>query len=622
MDGTQGSLFVLSGAGARPLARSPFFAITFVCTAARGEGIAMPSEFHVDESRPWFSPEAGWPDEVRRNIEFPEITLGQMLRDSAGRFGDSQVAWFLETTMTYRELDELVDRFATALHGLGVKKGDVVAILLPNSFQYVISFYAAARLGAIATGVNPTYKAGEVLHQLRTVDARGLIVLDALWETSVEPIIAKTGVRFVVGTNVADLAHGLGFKRFLGKMLGKIPKGKLPPTAHAFNDLLRTDPALPAVDIDVMEDPCAFIMTGGTTGVPKAAVLTHFNLVSNAVQSRAWMYKVPVGAMNVGVLPLFHSFAMTCVMNVSIYSGLWMLLFPKPPPTRELLDTFMRLGPDEGALYAGAEVLFQKIAEFEDIDQYDLAGKLTLCVSGAGPLHRPVQEAFERATGARLVEGYGLTESSPVVSAGPFWGNRKIGTIGLPFPGTEWKIMDIEHARDEMGVGEDQGGEICVAGPQVMKGYLNQPDETAETLVEWDGKRWLLTGDIGYMDAQGRIVINDRKKQLIKFKGYSVFPKEVEELVGGHDAVSEVAVAGLPDGAAGEVIKAWVVLRPDARNTCTETQLMAWCKENLTHYKVPRHIEFRDELPKTLVGKVLRRELQEADPIWIAANED
>ena len=573
----------------------------------------------VDESRPWFSEEAGWPDEVPRNLEFPELTLGDMLRQAARRWPGYRVAWSLNTYMSFRELDERVDRFATGLHRLGVGKGDVIAILLPNSFQYVIAYYALARLGAIATGVNPTYKAGEIQHQLRTVGARGLIALDALYESAVEPIIARTDVRLVVGTNLADLAYGLGIKRALGKLLGKIPSGKLPPTAHSFIELMATEPALPEVEIDVHEDPATYIMTGGTTGVPKAAVLTHFNVVSNAIQSRAWLYKVPPGAMNVGILPLFHSFAMTCVMNLSIYSGLWMMLFPKPPETRDLLDTVMRLGPDEGAMYAGAEVLFQRVAEFEDIGEYDLAGKLTMCVSGAGPLHRPVQEAFERATGARIVEGYGLTEASPVVCAGPFWGNRKIGTIGLPFPGTEWKIMDTETGKKAMGTGPDESGEIFVAGPQVMKSYLNQPEETAETIEERDGKRWLLTGDIGWMDEQGRITINDRKKQLIKYKGYSVFPKEVEELVGGHEGVSEVAVAGLPDPETGEVIKAWVVLRPEAKGSLSEAQLRAWCKENVTHYKVPRHIEFRDDLPKTIVGKVLRRELQEADPLWTAA---
>ncbi len=273
----------------------------------------------VDESKPWFRAEAGWPEEVPRNLEFPELSLGGMLRESARKYPGYRVAWFLDTFMTFRELDERVDRFATALHRLGVGKGDVVAILLPNSFQYVIAYYALARLGAIGTGVNPTYKAGEILHQLRTVGARGLIVLDNLYEQSVASIIARTDIRFVVGTNVADLAHGLGPKRFLGRLLGKIPSGKLPPTAHSFVEMLDTEPAVPEVAIDVHEDPATYIMTGGTTGVPKAAVLTHFNVVSNAIQSRAWLYKIPHGSMNVGVLPLFHSFAMTCVMNLSIY---------------------------------------------------------------------------------------------------------------------------------------------------------------------------------------------------------------------------------------------------------------------------------------------------------------
>ena len=582
----------------------------------------MTNPFHVDESKPWFTEEAGWPDEVPKNIEFPEITLWEMLSNTAKEHANDNVIWFLETFVTYRQLTDYAERFATALHQLGVKKGDVVAVLLPNSIQYVVSYYAITRLGAIVTGVNPTYKPGEVLHQLKTVGAKGLIVLDALYEPTVAPIIANSDVEFVVGTNVADLAHGLGFKRFLGKLLGKIPKGKLPPTAHKFMKLLKTVPAVPDVEIDVKEDPATYIMTGGTTGVPKAAVLTHFNVVSNAIQSRAWLYKVPTGAMDIGVLPLFHSFAMTCVMNLSIYSGLWMMLFPKPPPVKELLDTIMRLGPDEGSIYAGAEILFQRIAEWEGVKDYDLAGKMTICVSGAGPLHRPVQKAFEEATGAKLSEGYGLTESSPVVCAGPFWGNRKIGTIGLPFPGTEWKIMDMETCTKELGPGEDNSGEICVAGPQVMKGYLNQPEETAETIKDWDGKRWLLTGDIGWMDEQGRVTINDRKKQLIKYKGYSVFPKEVEELVGGHEKVSEVAVAGLPDKETGECIKAWVVLKPDFKGKITEEELQAWCKDNLTHYKVPRFIEFRDDLPKTLVGKVLRRVLMENDPIYIEAQKE
>ena len=583
----------------------------------------MTETFRVDESMPWFQEAAGWPAEVAKNLAFPELTVGEMLHRSATNHPDRNAAWFLETFITYRELDDLVDRFATALHGQGVHKGDVIAILLPNSFQYVISYFAIARIGAVATGINPTYKPGEILHQLKAVGANGLIVLDALFEASVEPIIARSDIQFIIGTNIADLADGLGFRRFLGKLLGKIPKGTLPPNALSFMQMLRTEPGVPDVKIDPIEDPVTYIMTGGTTGVPKAAVLTHHNVVSNAIQSCAWLYKVPPGAMNIGVLPLFHSFAMTCVMNVSIYVGHWMLLFPQPPGVRELLDTIDRLGPDEGSIYAGAEVMFQQIAEYEGTEGADLTGKFTLCVSGAGPLRRAVQQKFERATGARIAEGYGLTEASPVVSACPFWGNREVGTIGLPFPGTEWKLVDMDDPATELTErGPRHTGEICIAGPQVMQSYLDQPDETAATIRLQDGKRWLLTGDIGWMDEQGRITISDRKKQLIKYRDYLVFPKEIEGILSDHEAIREVAVAGLPHAESGEVIKAWVVLHSSYKGEVSEMQLKAWCKANLTHYKVPKHIELRDELPKSLVGKVLRRELQEADPLYQEAPDE
>jgi long-chain acyl-CoA synthetase len=578
----------------------------------------MGNPYYVDESRPWFSEEAGWPAEVPRNHEFPELTLGDMLRQSARTHADHKAMWFLGASMTFRELDQHVDRLATAFARLGLQKGDVVAMLLPNSFQYVISYYACARAGLIASGCNPTYKPGEILHQLKMTQAKALVVLDALYAPIVKPIIGETCIRHVIATNVTDLA-GLSFlKRQLGLWLKKIPTGEVPADALRFSDLLKTPPDPPKVEVKA-SDVATYIMTGGTTGVPKAAVLSHHNCVSNAIQSGLWLYKVQPGAMNVGVLPLFHSFAMTCVMNISVLKGCMMLLFPKPPAMDELCQRISELGPPQGTAFCGAEILFKKLAEFPEVKQYDLSGKLQLCVSGAGPLHRPVQEKFESVTGARLVEGYGLTESSPVVSAGPFWGNRKLGCIGLPFPGTEWRIVDSTDPAKELPQGES--GEIAVAGPQVMVGYLDRPEDTAETIVEMDGKRWLLTGDIGMMDPQGRITINDRKKQLIKFKGYSVFPSEVETLMMGHAAVSEVAVAGLPDAECNEVIKAWVVLKPEARGTITEGQLLDWSKENLTHYKVPRHIEFREDLPKSLVGKVLRRELQEADPIWLAARK-
>jgi len=570
------------------------------------------NKWHVPEDRPWFRKESGWPDEVPHNLDFPRLSLGEMLTESVKKFPEQKVIWFLDQFMTYRELDNLVNRLATGLHKLGIKKGDVVALMLPNSFQYVISYYACQRLGVTCSGINPTYKPAEVQHQLKVIGARALICLDALYKPQIEPIIANTGIEIVVSTNIADLLPAL--KRTLGKLLKKIPVGEVPKDAISYSKLLNTSPDVPSVKIDPENDAATYIMTGGTTGVPKAAILTHSNLVSNVLQSAAWLYKIQQGSCLVGVLPLFHSFAMTCVMNIAIRVGAWMMLFPRPPETDEMVSKIAELAPDNGAMYPGAEILFKRLAEFPDLEKYNVAKKFSLCVSGAGPLHRPVQEAFERRTGGRLTEGYGLTEASPVVSAGPFWGKRKIGSIGLPFPGTDWKIVETDGMKP-LPVGEM--GEICVYGPQVMKGYLHQPEEQKGVLEELEpGKIWLRTGDIGYMDEEGWIYIRDRKKQLIKYKGYSIFPKEIEELVGQHPAVSEVAAAGIPDPDTGEIIKVWVVLRPEYKGKITEEELINWAKENMTHYKVPRMVQFRDDLPKSMVGKVMRRELQEADPLY------
>lgn len=580
--------------------------------------------FHVDESRPWFQPGSGWPENVPKNMEFIDMTLGDMLSETVRRCPDKRVIWFLNRTMTYRELDELVDRFATALHQLGLKKGEVVALLLPNCFQYVVVYYACMRLGLIASGINPTYKPMEVLHQLDMVNARALVSLDILYDDAAGPILERSPVEILISSNITDLFGLSPFKRLLGRLMGKIPYASPPRAALKFPDLLKTEVDLPQVEVK-SSDVATYIMTGGTTGVPKAAVLSHFNLVNNVRQSEAWLAddEDREGCV-VGVIPFFHSFAMTAVMNGVILRGSWMLLFPRPPETREFLETIAEHGVDEGTLYSGPEVLFQNISELPGVEQMNIAKKFRLCVSGAGPLHRQVQEKFERLTGARLVEGYGLTEASPVVSANPFWEGRKLGSIGLPFPGTDWKIVDSEDFDKQKELCPEDSepdldrhiGEIVIAGPQVMVGYLNQPEETAETVIERNGKRWLLTGDIGYMDDKGRVYIRDRKKQLIKYKGYSIFPKEVEELVGGHESILEVAVAGLPDPGTGEKIKAWVVLRDEWKGKITGAKIRLWCRENMTHYKVPAYIEIVEEVPKNPIGKVLRRELQENDPIF------
>lgn len=573
--------------------------------------------FHVDESSPWFRPEAGWPDNVPPNIDFPHITLYQMLEETVAKHADAPVIWFLDSWMTYRRFKDHVDALATALDDLGLKKGDVVGLILPNSFQYAIAYYACARQGIIVTGVNPTYKPGEVLHQLKLTDVKAIVTLDTLCHDLLVPILDQYPLEpgRIITTNIVDLVPMSPVKKFVGRMLKKIPAGARLRGSRRLKDLLRTPPRPAEVPLSP-DDPHTYIMTGGTTGVPKAAVLSHFNCVSNAVQCGSWIYFAGPGYCDVGVLPLFHSFAMTAIMNLSIRQGMWMMLFPRPPKVEDLLKTICAIAPDRATFYPGAEVLFQRIADFPGIDHYPINNKIRGAASGAGPLHAHVQEEFERSTGAVLVEGYGLSEASPVVSVGPLTGFRTTGTIGLPLPGTDWKIMDMEMGQQEMPPREN--GELWVAGPQVMVEYLNQPRETADAVREMNGKRWLATGDIGFMDEHGRVVINDRKKQLIKVRGFSVFPKEIEELVGAHPGVTEVAAAGLPDKEMGEIIKIWVAIRPEYRGKLTPEALRQWCKANMTHYKVPKQIQFIDDIPKTMVGKVMRRQLQEADPIFKA----
>ena len=588
----------------------------------------MAKKWQVDESKLWFK--KWWPEKAPKNNDFEELTLGDFFERQRGKYGDDKMMWFLHSWMTYEEAGKAIDSIATAISNLGLKKGDSCALLMPNCFQYVICFYACAKLGVIPSGINPTYKPLEVLHQIEVTNPRALVVLDSLYVELVKPIISKTKIEIVIYTNVADLASGLsGFVKFLGKLIGKIPKGKVDfSPSYKFMDLIKTPPNIPSVKIDPTTHPATYIMTGGTTGVPKATVLTHMNLVSNAIQCVLWFGGEEPGIGDVGVLPLFHSFAMTSVMNACIAIGGWMMLFPKPPPTEELLETIQDLPAPKGLIYTGAEILFKRLAEFPLIHQFDIMGKLRLCVSGAGPLHAPVQQAFEKNTGGRIVEGYGLSETSPVVSVGNLFGESPIGSIGMPLPGTDWGIFPaddfdagpIADGGPNSKLGEENNGEICVCGPQVMKEYLNQPGETKDTIKKYDNRMWLLTGDIGYMKEDGCITINDRKKQLIKVAGHSVFPKEVESMLMKNEHVSEAAVSGLPDpaGKVGEIIKAWVELKSDSIGKITEDELKSWMVENLTKWKCPTMIEFIDEVPKSILGKVQRRQLQEADPLWKA----
>jgi len=573
--------------------------------------------FHVDESKPWFRPEAGWPAYVPKNLDFPRITLYELLSERAHEIPDKPVLWFLNTFMTYKKLLEHVDSFASGLAALGVKKGDVVALALANCFQYPIAYYAAAKLGAILTGVNPISKPLEIIHQLESTQPTTLVALDAIYERLFGSLKDRWTFERLIVTNLVDLVDMPPEHKEMGKKAGKIPTGPVPDTAIEFMKLLGSPPG-PVTQNVSSDDIVSYILTGGTTGMPKVAILTHFNCVSSAVTIAKWLWETP-GDCLIGILPLFHVFGMACVHTI-VHNRGYMLLFPQPPQTEELLKTVCGFGLDNHTFYPGAEVLFQQLADCPDIDKFPINTKINKCMSSAGPLHSYVKERFEeKVPGVILREGYGLSESSAGVAIGPFDKEFITGTVGLPLPGVEWKIVDMATGENELPPGES--GELILSGPMVMKGYLNNPKETAEALRERDGKTWLYTGDIGYMDQYGRVFLNDRKKQLIKVKGYSVFPTEVEELLGAHPSIYESAVAGLPDVDTGEAVKAWVVLKPDWKEQITAEELRAWCKENMTHYKVPKHIEFIDQVPKSLIGKVLRRELKEADPIYKAHSE-
>lgn len=560
--------------------------------------------------RPWYG---DWPVGVPKCIDFPKIGLGELLRQTAQRYPDDKAVVFLDSVITYRKLDDLVDRLATALHRLGLVKGDVVALMLPNSHQFVVAFFACQRLGLTVTAINPTYKPLEIKHQLNDSGAKALIVLDAVYEAAGKAL-PETKVQHLIGTNIVDLCGFSPLKVLLGKLLKKIPTGDLPAHALRLTDLLRVAPNVPPVEIDPVEDLAVLQYTGGTTGTPKGAMLTAFNLVSNALSGKAWIGEdFPRDGGWVGVLPLFHVFAMTCVMNIAVATGGFMLLFPRPPESlHDWAATLEKWGRGTQLCMPGVAVLFNKINNTPGLEKYDLR-PLTRCLSGAGPLPREVQLTFERKFGALVVEGYGLSESSPVVHANPFrlpeGQERVLGSIGLPFPNTDCRIMDLETGTKVLGFGEDQVGEICVRGPQVMKGYFRRPEETARALR--DG--WLHTGDVGYMNERGWTFIKDRARDLVKHKGYSVFPKEVEDYLFSHPDILEAAVIGVPSGGTGEDLKAFVVLKPHAQGKTTADDIIAWCKENMAHYKVPSMIEFRSELPKTMVGKVLRRVLREEE---------
>jgi len=552
--------------------------------------------------KPWFK---FYPEGIPKSIPYPEVPLPQLLRDTAKKHPDHVALIFEDYKITYRELDELVDRFATALHDLGISKGDVVALFLPNIPQFVITYYGILRAGGIVTAINPLYKEREVEYQLNNAEAKAIVTLDVLYPT-VKKVWKKTKVKSVIITSLKDYLPPV--KRILGTLLGKIPTAKVErePGVYFLKELLaRYPPEPPKVEIDPKEDLAVLQYTGGTTGVPKGAMLTHYNLVANAIGAMYWLRAREAEDVHMGVLPLFHIYGMTTVMNSSIYGAGTVVLIPRFDPEK-ILSSIEKY---KVTVFCGVPTLYAVLITHPKIDEYNLRS-IKFCISGAAPLPPEVQKRFMELTGAVLVEGYGLTEASPVTHANPLdptMKTVKVGTIGIPWPDTDAKIVDPETGTKELPPGEV--GELVVKGPQVMKGYWKMPEETKATLR--DG--WLYTGDLATVDEDGYFRIVDRKKDLIKYKGYSVYPRELEDVLYEHPAVKLCAVVGKPDPVAGEIPKAFIVLKPEYEGKVKEEEIIEWVKERVAPYKRIREVEFRRELPLTTVGKVLRRVLREEE---------
>ena len=550
--------------------------------------------------RPWFK---CWPEGVPKRIDYPKAPLSDLLKKSAEKYPDNTATVYFDRGISYRDLNVAVDKFATALSEMGVKKGDKVALFLPNIPQFVIAYYGAIRIGAIETAVSPLYKEREVEHQLVDSEAETIVVLDMLYPI-VENVMAKTRLKRIIITNLREyMPYGTAL---IGSLLRKIPLRKVErkPSIYFFQELLReyqADP--PKVEIDPEEDLAALQYTGGTTGISKGAMLTHMNLVSNAVCCDAWLQGTEGKETFLTVLPLFHIYGMTTGMNAPIYQAGKMVMLPR----FDIVNTLRAMQKHKVTAFCGAPSMYSVLLSHPEFGRYDLKS-VRFCISGSAPLPPEVQNSWMEATGGVLVEGYGLTESSPVTHCNPLDRSMKtvkVGSIGLPWPDTDAKIMDMETSEKELSVGEV--GELAVKGPQVMKGYWKIAQETIDVLRNG----WLYTGDVGKMDEDGYFYITDRKKDLIKYKGYSVYPREIEDVLYEHPSVKLCAVVGKPDLALGEIPKAFVVLKDGAE--ANEEQIKRFVNDKVAPYKAIRELEFRKELPMTLVGKVLRRVLQEEE---------
>jgi long-chain acyl-CoA synthetase len=542
--------------------------------------------------------------DVPATLVYPAVPLQAMLDDAAEAKPDAVATIFFNRKRTYREISDAAWRFANGVRRLGVRKGDRVALVLPNTPQFVIAFYGALRAGAVVVPCNPLYTVPELQHQLADSGAKVVVVLSRLYPV-VKGTREGTALEHVIVTNIKEEMPPvlrLLFTLTKEKKDGHRQPFAGDPGAIGMPEVL-TAPAEP-FDVGTKPDDLAVLQyTGGTTGVSKGAMLSHRALVANTLQCRSWFTNLRDGNdAAMAVMPFFHVYGLTVVMSLAVQGAAAMILEPQFDLERVLKDV-QRYKPK---LFSGAPRIYNAINNSPLAQKYDLSS-IEACVSGSAPLLVETHRRFVELTGAKLVEGYGLTEAAPVTHCNPLFGEgkQKVGSIGVPYPDVESKIVDVETGTHEMAPGEP--GELIIRGPQLMDGYYNRPEETAQTLRGG----WLYTGDIATVDPDGYVSIVDRKKEMIIVSGFNVYPREVEEALATHPAVMDAAAIGVPHPIKGEEVKAFVVLKPGARATADE--IRAHCEHHLAPFKRPKEIEFRDSLPKSLIGKTLRRQLAEED---------
>jgi long-chain acyl-CoA synthetase len=555
-------------------------------------------------NKPWL---ANYDKGVPQTIDYPKVPLFHFLEEAARKYPDHACTIFKGAVISYREMNKMADSIAAALVEMGVKKGDRVGLFMPNIPQFVPAYFGILKAGGVVVAVNPTYPVEEILTPVNDAGIEVMFCMSRFYG-KLKEVRAKSGLKRIIVTNIKETLPPV--LRVLFTLAKEKKEGDrvdaLDPNDDWMPDLLKKHANSPKPNIDIHPDDTAlFQYSGGTTGVPKGAVAMHRNIVANTLQIKSWMTGLDEGKEVVLMgIPLFHVYGMVAGMNFAMASGATMVMVPN---ARDLKDVLENISKHKATIFPGVPLLYNAINNHPDVKagKYNLSS-IKACVSGSAALMRETKEEFERLTGGKVFEGYGMSEAPTATHCNPLNGVNKTGSIGMPLPDVDVKIISLDDGETEMPLGEI--GEIAIIGPQVMKGYHNMPTETANSLRQLkDGKTWLFTGDIARMDEDGYFYIVDRKKELIKPGGFQVWPREVEEAIAAHPKVLEVGVGGIPDPKSGETVKAWVVLKPG--ESLSEDELKDFCKDRLAPYKVPRHVEFRTELPKTTVGKILRREL-------------